>query len=253
MPDAPGSTRPARAHDRARRRISGSGATSQRQHQRRQGREDQPPFDQPAQGEDHADDRHARHGRPVEPQAGQRHRAQHQRVARHDVFADHRRAAGRSRSRDGRPPPAPRRAALPVSAMDEGVDDDDAEARPEGIELGELLPRHAAQRCRAHRAAGRARRRAGSRGSSRDRAARSAGSAIQGSAWMLLYMPLARDDVDVLQPADQAAQHDQRQQRTPAASCQPAPVLVHSDACGRPGSRRLRARSSRSAGSRAPW
>ena len=181
----------------------------QRQHERRQGREHQPPFDQPAQGEQHADDSDALPCRPVEPESGQRHRGQHEHIARHDVFADDRQqqdeAAAEMEHRCQR-----RHERAAREPMREGVDDDAAEACPEGIEIGELLPRHAAQDAQhveqscadAIEREEQVVRRVEPRG-------RRAGD--PGLGLDALVHPVRTDDVDVLQPPDQHAQGRQRE------------------------------------------
>ena len=171
--------------------------------QRRQGRKHQPPLDQPAQGKQHADDRDPPPRRLVEPEPGQRHRGQDENITRHDVFADHRQqqdeAAAQMEHRRQR-----RDARAAGQAMDEGINDDRAEACPEGVEISELFPRHAAQNAErieqayAHaiereeqivRRVEARRRRVGDPGLGLD----------------ALVHAVGTDDVDVLQPADQAA------------------------------------------------
>ena len=190
----------------------------QRHEKRGQHGEQQPPFHQPAHREQRADQRHAQMRRPVEPQAGQRHRAQHQRVARHDVLADHRQQQDEAAAemegggqRGG--------ADAAGQAMDEGVDDDGGEAGEEGVEPGELPPRHAAVDAEpieqpAERAVEReieVVRRIEAR-------ARRIGD--PGLGLDALVHAVGGDDVDVLQPGDQAAEHQkgkrEGQQQLPA-------------------------------------
>ena len=179
----------------------------QRQDQRRQGREHQPPFDQPAQGEKRADQGHAAMARPIEPQARQEHRAQHQGVARHDVLADHRQQEEETASemeaggQQGRP-------GATGHAMNEGIDEDDREARPQGVEIGELLPRNATQDAQRVESAGK-------RTVEREIEVvrriepRVRGIGNPGLGLDALVHPVGGDDVNVLQPVDQAAEHQQ--------------------------------------------
>ena len=248
-------------------RRSGRSGQQQRQHERRQHGEQQAPFDQPAQGEERCDQRDAQVRRPVEPQAGQGHRAQHQRVARHDVLADHREqqdeAAAEMEAGGQRG-----RADAAGQAMDEGVDDDGGEAGEDGVEPGELPPRHAAIDAEpveqpAERAVEREieivrgieprPRRIGDPGLGLD----------------ALVHAVGGDDVDVLQPRDQAAERHQAEREgqqemrwgraTPVARLRLNQTMIarlESRASSitssvRTRSPRLPARSSRNAGS--PW
>ncbi len=181
----------------------------QGQDESRQGREQQAPFDQPAEGEDRTDDGDTPPVRTVEPKSCQGHRGEDEHVARHDVFADHRQqeheAASEMEHRGERGDP---RAA--GQAMDERIDDGRADAGPESVEIGELLPRHApqdAERVEQPRAHAVEReeeivRRVEARGRWRGN---------PGLGLDALVHAVGADDVDVLQPPDQAAQHQQGQ------------------------------------------
>ena len=101
----------------------------ERQNEGRQGREHQAPFDQPAQGEDDGHDGDAPVVRLVEPQSGQQHGSEQQRIGRHDVFVDHAQeeegAAAEMEQRGQH-----RHGDSAGQAQHEGIDEDDREGKP---------------------------------------------------------------------------------------------------------------------------
>jgi len=108
------------------------------------GREHQPPFEQPAQAEHHCHGEHASGRRLGEPDGAERHRRQHDRVARHDVFVgdgEHQHvAAGEVEQRA-----AQRQQPVGGERIGQAMDDADAERGARRVQDGELPPRIAGQ------------------------------------------------------------------------------------------------------------
>lgn len=141
--------------------------------------------------------------RPVEPHAGQRHGSQHQRVAGHDVLTDHR----EQQHEPAAEVEAGRQQCDTCAAcheMDEGAHDDRAEAGEEGIEIGELPPRHAALDSHLVQQAAE---RAMQWEKEVIRWIKRRATGIGDPGLGLDALVHAVDDVGVLQPGDQAAEH----------------------------------------------